>query len=792
MALATGTRLGKYEILSPLGSGGMGEVYRARDTRLGRSVAIKALPDTLARDPERLSRLEREAQLLASVQHPNIAVLYGIEDGDGTSYLAIELIEGETLAQRIARAPLTVPETLDVGAQIAAALDSAHERGIVHRDLKPSNVMVTGAGAIKVLDFGLAKGAASISDSGLDLSTSPTMVAGGTAAGMVVGTASYMSPEQARGRAVDRRTDVWAFGCILFECLTGRQTFTGETASDVLARVLERDPDWSLLPAGVPVRLRDVLRRCLTKNAADRPRDIGDLRGELLAIAADASSPRKASTDSGPSLAVLYLKNLSTESDSDYFCEGITEDLLTDLSKVRGLRIASRNAVARFRGAEVDPAQVASDLGVGAVLEGSVRRAGPRVRITVRLVSADGFQLWGERFDRTLEDVFAVQEEIAAAIAGALKVALTPAETQKLSENKPDDVRAYDLYLKGREQYRRYSPEPMREAIKLFEQAIAIDPSYALAYAGLGDCYGQLLQWTADDPQATARKGLEAARKAVALNPRLPEAYKAEALVLGFSGHREESTTALRKALEVDPRFTPALGNLAAEGFRNADLAGAERLVRRSLEIDPNDPHMFAWLTFILIHSARYEEAMEAASRMHALSSERFYVTIAHVLYAHIAVLRHREHELEGILRKGREDGMEPSNAGMLEAYIAMRANRMEDARRLFNEHRGSTVLNFGALGMASVVAIALGEIQAAIELMLRPVVVDSGPVLTRLDPLLRPLLDHPPFAPRRSTTMDLVWPLEAPMIDRARFKLFRQVRIESGLPEGSDILAPQ
>jgi serine/threonine protein kinase/tetratricopeptide (TPR) repeat protein len=790
MALSTGTRLGNYEILSALGSGGMGEVYRARDVRLGRSVAIKALPEALARDPERLARLEREAQLLASVQHPNIAVLYGIEDGAGTSYLAIELIEGETLAQRLARGPLTVGETLDIGAQIASALDSAHERGIVHRDLKPSNVMVMTSGALKVLDFGLAKGTPSISESGLDMSASPTMVAGPTAAGMVVGTASYMSPEQARGRPVDRRTDVWALGCILFECLTGRQTFAGETASDVLARVLEREPDWNLLPPGVPTRLRDLMRRCLTKNASERPRDMGDLRGEMLAIAADQSSPRRASADGAPSLAVLYLKNLSAESDSDYFCEGITEDLLTDLSKIRGLRIASRNAVARYRGADVDVARVAADLGVGAVLEGSVRRAGPRVRITVRLVSADGFQLWGERFDRTLEDVFAVQAEIASSIAGALKVALTPAETEKLSQDRPTDVQAYDLYLKGRVEYRRYTPDSLHQAIRLFEEAIAIDPHYALAYAGLGDSYGQLIQWSDEDPQMLARKGLEAARKAIALNPRLPEAHKAEALVLGFTGHRDESEAALRRALEADPRFTPALGNLAAEWFRRGHMAGAERLIRRSLELDPNDPHMWGWLAIHALYTTRLDEAWELAQRVRELSSERFYVTMCHALRAEIAVMR-RQGDLEQILREGREDGMEPANAAMIEAYLAVQRGEMDRARKILAEHAGSTLVNFGSAPLGSAAATATGDMRTAIDLLCKPALLDASPVIIRLDALLHPLLDHEPFAPRRSS-LDLVWPLEAPMIDRARLGLFRQVRIESGLPEGSDILAPQ
>jgi len=790
MPLSTGTRVGNYEIISPLGSGGMGEVYKARDTRLGRSVAIKALPDTFARDPERLARFEREARALASVQHNNIAVIYGIEDGDGTSYLALELIEGETLAQRLARAPLTVAEAIGLGAQIASAVDAAHEQGIVHRDLKPSNVMVTPSGAIKVLDFGLAKTGPSGSESSVDFSASPTMPLGATVEGVVLGTASYMSPEQARGKPVDRRTDVWALGCILFECLARRQAFGGETTSDVIARVLERDPDWNALPASVPPRLRDLLRRCLTKNPADRPRDIGDLRGELLAIAADLSSvgPKPAATGGLPSLAVLYFENLSTEAD-EYFTAGITEDLLTDLSKVKSLRVASRSAVARYRGTAADGARVAAELGVSAVLEGSVRRAGPRVRITVRLVNAEGFQIWGERYDRTLEDVFAVQEEIAASIAKALQAALTPAESARIAGDRPKDVRAYDLYLKGREKYKLYTPESLHEAIRLFEQAIEVDASYALAYAGLGDAYGQLLQWSSEDPAELTRRGLEAARRAIALNPRLPEAHKAEALVLRHSGNPDSGEASLRRALEADPRFIPALGNLAAHWFEKGNLAGAERLLRRALEVVPDDPHMLAWLAFTVFATRRLDEAEELCRRLRAASSERFYVTIAHTHLASIRLLRHDAQGLVQCLQDGRKDGVESSNLAMLEAWIAVSEGRTDDAKRLLDEHADSGLLNFAALTFAAAAAMRIGDPKRAVAIMQRRSARDVAPVMIRMDEVLHPLLDLPEFAPRRAD-MTLVWPLESPMIDRVRFKLFREVRIESGRPEGSDIFA--
>jgi tetratricopeptide (TPR) repeat protein len=452
------------------------------------------------------------------------------------------------------------------------------------------------------------------------------------------------------------------------------------------------------------------------------------------------------------------------------------------------MRVASRSAVARYRGAGADSTRVASDLGVSAVLEGSVRRSGQRVRITVQLVSADGFQLWGERYDRTLEDVFAVQAEIASSIAEALQVALTPAETERIGQDRPNDVRAYDLYLKGREQYGRYTPESLHQAIRLFEQAIEVDPSYALAHAGVGDAYGQLLQWSDENPEELTHRGLEAARRAIAINPRLPEAHKAEALVLGFSGDPEASEASLRRALKADPRFLPALGNLAAEWFRRGNLAGAERLIRRALEVAPDDPHMMIWLAFVLGYTDRLDESEELTDRIRRLSSERFYVTVVHLHRATLRSLRQQPREMEQCLREGRDDGAEPSNLAMLEAYLAVRADRAEQARRLLAESADSSLLNFGGIAFGATAALSLGEIDRALRLMRHRVVVDAAAVLARLDGKLHPLLDLEPFAPRRSK-LGLVWPVEAPMIDRTRLRLFREVRIESGMPEGSDVL---
>jgi serine/threonine protein kinase/Tfp pilus assembly protein PilF len=790
MALTPGTRIGACEIVSPLGSGGMGDVYRARDTRLDRPVAIKALPPGFATDPERLSRFEREAKLLASLHHANIASIYGLEEVAGTPYLLLEFIEGETLAARIGRGALTARETLEIGGQIAAAMDAAHGRGIVHRDLKPGNVMITPERVVKVLDFGLARGGGADSVAPTDLSASPTVAVSHTTAGSILGTAPYMSPEQARGKPVDRRADVWAFGCVLYECLAARAAFAGETVSDVIARILEREVEWGAIPAGTPPRLIELVRRCLTKDAEERPRDIGDLRRELAAIAQEMSSPSGSGVrKAAPSLAVLYFENLANDPESEYFCTGITEDILTDLSKIKGLRVSSRNAVQRYRGAPADLAKVAAELGVDAVLEGSVRKSGDRVRITATLIGAkDGFHLWAERYDRTLADVFAVQEEIASSIAEALRVALTPAEAQALVRDRPKDAGAYDLYLRGRKKYDEYTGEAMKEALELFHQAAEVDPDYALAWAGIADCHGQMIQWgTASDTDESRRLGLEAAARAIMINPKLAEAYKARALVLGRVGEADASRAALMQAIEVNPRFVPALLNLAVDAFGRADLALAERLIRRTLEIDPQEPFAMLWLAFLCNLTGRPDAAIEVAQRLRGMARTAFYLTGAYALHAEALIRRGDLAGAAAMLEAGRAAGAGATNMDAVGSLVAVREGRIDDARRMLRELRDDTRVATGTLTLLAETALRLGQGDDARRIMERPVLISIGDTCVRLAPPIHALLDAPPFAPRRRAGA-LIWPLEAPMMERAVHSVYREVRIESGLPEGSEL----
>ena len=486
---------------------------------------------------------------------------------------------------------------------------------------------------------------------------------------------------------------------------------------------------------------------------------------------------------------MLYFENLSTDKESEYFCAGITEDILTDLSKIKGLRVASRNAVAKYRGESVDISRVASDLGVRAVLEGSVRKAGDRVRISAQLINgSDGFHLWADRYDRVLEDVFAVQEEIASAIAQALRVALTPSEARRLTQDRPQDVRAYDLYLKGREQYGQYTPEGMRNALNLFQEAIGVDPNYALAWAGIADAHGQMLQFgISENVDETFRAGLEAAERAIQINPKLAEGYKAKSLVLRFSGDREGSNAALAQAIEVNPRFTPALINVAVEEFCRGDVAGAERHVRRVLEIDPQESFATIWLAWLMTYTGRWEESAAIGRQQRTLSDNPIYVAATYGFQLNAALAAGDIESARDLYRRAAAEVSDKPNLRVMKASIALSRGDLETAQKIARELRDDRGVGGGPLLELARIELAANDPEAARHFLERGFVRDLAPVAIRLLPHLRPLLGSPPFTPRRMDAV-LVWPLEAPMPDREMLSLFREIRLDTGTPEGSGV----
>src|SRR5882672_771446 len=536
MPLAPATRLGTYEILGSLGAGGMGEVYRAKDLRLGRDIALKVLPETVARDADHLARFEREARTVAGLNHPNIVTLHSVEDVDGIRFLTMELVEGQSLADLVTPGGLPLDRVLDVAIAIADALTAAHERRVVHRDLKPANVMVTREGRVKVLDFGLAKPAPATTQAdtqGLTVRESLSTT------GMVVGTVPYMAPEQILGEAVDARTDLFAFGILLYELLAGRRPFTAPTTMALSAAILNEDPEpLEGVRADLPPDVGRIVSRCLEKNPRERLQTALDVSNELrrLRRGQEHGETEKPSSENVASIAVLPFVNRSRDEEDEYFSDGLADELLSMLTKIRGLRVSARASSFHFKGKDVPLAEVGRALNVATLLDGSVRKAGDRVRISVQLVKAsNGNHLWSETYDRKFDDIFAVQDDIAQSVVKELCEMLlndsqnAPASIQTqavlatVSKERTFDPESYDLYLRSRYLFGASDDGPVR-AQELFRNAIERSPRFALAYSGLGESY-VLQSWLGSrDREITVSQAKGALAKALALDDQLCEA----------------------------------------------------------------------------------------------------------------------------------------------------------------------------------------------------------------------------------------------------------------------------
>jgi non-specific serine/threonine protein kinase len=668
-ASLVGRTFSHYHITKKVGSGGMGVVYEAEDSQLGRRVALKFLPPETAQDSQALERFQREARAASSLNHPNICTIHAIERHELRHFIVMELLEGQTLAQIMTGNPVEMEKLLPLAIQIADALESAHAKGIVHRDIKPANLFLTERGELKILDFGLVKMRQGEMAQGASSAQGETVASNNelTMPGAAVGTISYMSPEQARGQLVDARTDIFSVGTVLYQMSTGSLPFKGDTSAVIFEAILNRDPQPAAeLNPSLPADFVRILDKTLEKDRNLRCQTATELKTDLNRLRRDLEPNKrrtKEKSDSDPaapklmgkSVAVLYFENLSGSKEDEYLRDGITEDVITELSKIRGLNTFSRPTILAFRDKPVTPAQIGQQLGAAYVLTGTLRRSGARLRINVQLVDTrTDFPLWSERFDREMKDVFEVQDEMARKIAEALRITLSPQELEALAVKPTENLQAYDLYLRGKRYARRQTRQDLEFALQMFENAVAMDVSFALAYAACANACAMFYCNYSRDP-VWVERAREASGKALALRWDLPEVQVSQAWVLYAAELHDEAVRMVKKAIE-----------------RKRDCEGAYYLLCRAL---------FA--------AGRYQEVLDVAEVAIEASGEDYnvYVPVLNSLgaigksEAKLNMTQRRMAALENHLKQVPED----ARARILVAGDYADLARSDDAMRELN-----------------------------------------------------------------------------------------------------------
>ncbi len=796
MTLPTGTKLGPYEVLSPLGAGGMGEVYRARDSRLGREVALKVLPAEYSAEPERLERFDQEARAASALNHPNIVTIHDIgRDGD-TAYIAMELVSGTTLRDLLLSGPLELRDAVDLAFQTANGLARAHETGIVHRDLKPENLMITADGFVKILDFGLAKLVPMLTS---DISEMQTAAAGGTMPGTILGTVGYMSPEQASGRSLDFRSDQFSLGSILYEMVTGQRAFRRDTAGETLAAIILQDPEpvESVNPA-VPEPLARIIRRCLSRNLQERygstrdlAHDLKNLREQTLAsvsaspprsgVTPGPGSPRRSGVTPGPvvirrralalrvalgvlvlaaaaaaalliarksaaidSLAILPFANSGGDPEMEFLSDGITESLIHNLSRVPGIRVISRTSAFAYKGRKLDPRSVGKELGVRAVLVGSIAPRGENLAVSTELIDArDNSRMWGEEYNRAASQLLVVQVEISREIASALRPELRKEEQARLIRRSTDNPEAYQLFLKARYFWNQFTEDGLKKSIRYSDEAVQKDPTYALAYITLGEAYGVLgaNYWP---PREAFPKSRAAIERALQIDPSLREAQTAlGAYELFYGWNWDAAEKALRRAMETSSTPDPyqVYGYyLWAQGRLEQSIASMQHAV----ELDPLSPSAGGDLAYTYYFARKYDAAIEHLRKNRELAPGYYQTPM---IQGAVYVMQERAEEAIGQFREAISlAGGSPQSLAYL-GYGYGRAGRAEEARGTLRQLEELSGQRYVSPFDVALVQIGLGDEDRAFEWLEKAYKERSTWLITlKVDPIFDKLRADPRF----------------------------------------------